>query len=92
VTVVHITSALQRRPSGQTWQRVALHYRVRDYAAVMDAVCAMDSDNLAIERGDWMIVAQGVSQKQAALVALFLPHPEDMAFFGQSKQITIFPI
>ena len=39
-----------------------------------------------------MIAAQDVSQKEATLVALFLPHPEDMTFCAQSEQIMISPI
>lgn len=92
MTVVHISTALQRRPWRGAWQRVALHYRVRDYAAVMDAVCAVEADYLTIEQDDWMIVAQAVSQKQATLLKLFLPYPEDMTFCDQSGQVTIDPI
>ncbi|MFC3124340.1 hypothetical protein ACFOD4_04640 [Pseudoroseomonas globiformis] len=92
MTAVHIASALQRRSWGHTWQRVALHYRVRDYAAVMDAVCAVEADYLIIEQDDWMIEVQSVTSTQATLLKMFLSHPEDVQYCKHSKQVTIFPI
>lgn len=92
MSTVKISPELARRPWQSGWQHIALWYRVRDYAAVIDAVCAVEADYLTIEQDDWMFKAQSVTKKQAALLKLFLPHPEDMTFCEQSRQVTIFPI
>lgn len=92
MSTVKISPQLARRPWQRGWQHIALWYRVRDYAAVMDAVCAVEADYLTVEQDDWMLMAQSVTTKQAALLKLFLPHPEAMTFCAQSGQVTIFPI
>jgi hypothetical protein len=92
MSTVKVSPNLARRPWQSGWQRVALWYRARDYAAVMEAVCEVNSDHLTIEQDDWMLMAHSVTKKQATLLKLFLPHPKDMTFCEQSGQVSVFPI
>jgi hypothetical protein len=92
MTLVQCSRALEKHRWCGQWQRVALWYRVREHAAVLDAICAMDPNYLTMQQDDWMIMAQSVSRKEATLLKLFLSHPEDMHFCPESGQLVVFPI